>query len=409
MEKLNIVIIGGGAAGFFAAIEAKKNNPHTEITIIEKNSKLLAKVRITGGGRCNLTNSFNEISDLKQVYPRGHKLIKRLFKQFDYLDTYQWFEKKSIPLITQEDQCVFPKSQNAMSIVTCLIDQAKKMEINMIIHHKVTDIIPLNDHSFTIQLDNNKTIKADRLIITTGGLSEKEGNNYLRHIGHEIEHPIPSLFTFNIKDKQLQSLMGTVVTPTIVTIPSTKFRAEGPLLITHWGMSGPAILKLSSHAARYLYEKQYHAAIAINWINEPNHSKVETLLNDFAISNALKQLSTARPVNLPSRLWVYLLYKAGLNGDKKWSELGKKGQNKLIETLTNDNYPIAGKGSFKEEFVTCGGISLSSVDSNTLESKIHPNLYFAGEVLDIDAITGGFNLQAAWTTGYVAGKHATHL
>lgn len=419
-NTLHIAIVGGGAAGFFAAIAAKRNVPDADITIFEKNQKVLAKVEITGGGRCNLTNSFEEISDLKQAYPRGHKLMKRLFKQFDYHQAFEWFEENGVPLVTQEDQCVFPQSQDSHSIIDCLVNTAKSLGIKIMTGHRLMSITQQEDE--TLLLNFEKTTRSlyqtkqnhdsekkqqvfDRVAITTGGHPRIESFQHLADLGHAIEQPIPSLFTFNIADKAFKDLMGTVVEPVMTSMPGTKFKAQGPLLITHWGMSGPAVLKLSSHAARYLHENNYQVKISVNWVNESNRSFVEENIRGIIAANPQKQLASIRPYNLPSRLWLYLILKMGYAPEKKWSELGKKGCNLLIETLTNDLYQVNGKGAHKEEFVTCGGISLCNIDLHTLESKVCPHLFFAGEVLDIDAITGGFNLQAAWTTGYIVGLH----
>ena len=404
-QTLHIAIIGGGAAGFFAAIAAKRKQPQADITIFEKNSKVLAKVEITGGGRCNLTNSFDEISDLKQAYPRGHKLMKRLFKRFDYTHAFRWFEENGVPLVTQADQCVFPQSQDSHSIIDCLVNTAKRLGVKIQCNHCLTAITEQEDSKLLLDFKGGKQMAFDRVAITTGGHPRIENFKHLADLGHEIETPIPALFTFNIGDKAFRELMGTVVDPVFTSIPGTKFRAEGPLLITHWGMSGPAVLKLSSHSARHLHENNYQVKIAVNWVHETNHTLVEENIRGIIAANPQKQLASIRPYNLPSRLWLYIIQKMGYSAEKKWAELGKKGCNLLIETLTNDLYQVNGKGAFKEEFVTCGGVSLTSVDLHTLESKVCLHLFFAGEVLDIDAITGGFNLQAAWTTGYVVGQH----
>ena len=405
-----IAVIGGGAAGFFAAIAAKRKSPHSAVTIFEKAPRVLAKVEVTGGGRCNLTNSFEEISDLKQAYPRGHKLMKRLFKQFDHRDAYQWFEENGVELVTQEDQCVFPQSQDSHSVIDCLVGTAKSLGVKIQCHHRLTAITPLEDGRLLLGFQTSRGMEEmafDRVAVTTGGHPRMESFRDLADLGHKIEPPIPSLFTFNIADKAFKSLMGTVVDPVSTSIPGTKLKAEGPLLITHWGMSGPAVLKLSSHAARLLHESDYRLKVAVNWLHETNRSVVEEDIRGIIAANPQKQLASIRPFGLPSRLWTYLIQKMGYAPEKKWSEMGKKGCNLLIETLTNDQYPVSGKGAFKEEFVTCGGVSLESIVPHTLESKCCPHLFFAGEVLDIDAITGGFNLQAAWTTGYVVGQNIT--
>ncbi|MBS7282558.1 MAG: aminoacetone oxidase family FAD-binding enzyme, partial [Prevotella sp.] len=315
-----------------------------------------------------------------------------------------------------------PQSQDSHSIIDCLVNTAKRLGVKIQCNHQLTAITELEDERLLLDFKVSKgnlsgassashpvseirQIAFHRVAITTGGHPKMENFKHLSDLGHVIEQPIPSLFTFNIADKAFKNLMGTVVEPVYTSIPGTKLKAEGPFLITHWGMSGPAVLKLSSHAARHLHENNYQIKISVNWVHESNRSLVEENIQGIIIANPQKQLASIRPYNLPSRLWLFLIQKMGYAPEKKWSEMGKKGCNLLIETLTNDLYQVNGKGAFKEEFVTCGGISLSNIDLHTLESKVCPHLFFAGEVLDIDAITGGFNLQAAWTTGYVVGQH----
>lgn len=404
-HHISIAIIGGGAAGYFAAIEAKRNCPMADITIFEKNPKMLAKVEITGGGRCNLTNSFRLVSDTKQAYPRGHKLMKRLFKRFDHHSAYEWFEREGVRLTTQDDECVFPVSQDSHSIINCLTGLASKLGVKQKTRHCLTSISKNEDGTLHLVFANDTEVDFDRVAITTGGSPKWEGLKIHAALGHEIEQPIPSLFTFNIKDRDFLELMGTVVEPVIASIPGTKFRAEGPLLITHWGMSGPATLKLSSHAARYLNEQQYQSPVAINWTGESRRTATEDEIGSIATYNPHKQLANVRPFNIPTRLWHYIIQRTGHTAEQRWGELGKKNLNRIIETLTNDIYQIAGRGKARDEFVTCGGVSLASINLHTLESKICKGLFFAGEVLDVDAITGGFNLQAAWTMGHVVGKH----
>lgn len=403
-KKKKIAIIGGGAAGFFAAISAKESNDSVEVTIFEKARKVLAKVAITGGGRCNLTNTFDNISDLKQVYPRGFRLMKRLFNFFDQRDTWRWFESHGVRLVSQDDHCVFPESQDAMSVVDCLVNEARKLNVNIKTEQKIVSLTPSADGGWLIDMVNGIHERFDSVVIATGGMPHRADLLGLCHLGIRMEQPIPSLFTFKIDDQRLLSLMGTVVNTVQTTIPTTKFRASGPLLITHWGISGPAVLKLSSRAARHLYEMDYHSKVAINWVNITDRNMVEVELSKVAKANPRKQLGTVRPFGLPSRLWLYMLHKNNLPDGRLWCELGNKGLNKLLETLTNDVYDICGRGTFRDEFVTCGGIALDSVDFNTLQSKVCHGLYFAGEVLDVDGVTGGFNLQAAWTTGFIVGN-----
>lgn len=402
---MKVAIIGGGAAGFFIAANLKLLAPDTSVTIFEKQTDVMKKVLISGGGRCNVTNSFEGVTDLKQVYPRGHKLLKNLFNIFDYRSAYQWFERNGVKLTTQDDHCVFPLSQDAHSIANCLKNIATRTGVIIKTSHCVNNILKTeNGYDISFKEEHLPVQTFDCVAITTGGSPQSRGLDYLKDLGHLIEEPVPSLFTFNINDATLHDLMGTVVEPVTASIAGTKFKAEGALLVTHWGMSGPAILKLSSHAARYVNEQNYRFPLLVNWVNESNNEKVAETLRTIADNSPNKQIGNVRPYNLPTRLWEYLIGKCGLTLERKWNELGKKGINRLTNTLCNDSYEVDGRGVFRDQFVTCGGISLSSVHRNTLESKTCPGLFFAGEVLDIDGVTGGFNFQAAWTTGYTVAK-----
>jgi predicted Rossmann fold flavoprotein len=380
---MKTAIVGGGAAGFFLAINLKELCPEMEVTIFEKSKKVLAKVEVSGGGRCNCTNAFASVRDLSQVYPRGHRLMKRLFKRFDYRDAYAWFERHGVRLVTQEDECIFPASQDSHTIINLFLFEARRLGIEVCTGHKIESLEALSDYDF--------------IAITTGGGTASMA-------GVPVLEAVPSLFTFSIEDNSLHALMGTVVEDVTVQIPGTGFRASGPLLITHWGMSGPAILKLSSYAARELHEHQYQMPLAVNWTSRKDPEILEELHRIMNV-HPQKQLSSIRPFDLPSRLWGYLLEKAlGERAQNRWQNLNKKEVNRLVNILCNDPYQIAGRAAFKDEFVTCGGVSLTAVDPNTLESKDIPHLYFAGEVLDIDGITGGFNFQAAWTTAYTVAQ-----
>jgi len=388
---MKTAIVGGGAAGFFLAINLKELCPQMEVTIFERSQRVLAKVEVSGGGRCNCTNSFADVKDLSAVYPRGHRLMKRLMKGFSQQDAYEWFERHGIRLTTQDDQCVFPVSQDSHTIINCFLAEARRRGIELRTGAHITTLDELSDYDF--------------IAVTTGGSPKAEGLQWLAEKGHEIEQPVPSLFTFQIADEALQALMGTVVDGATVLMPGTKWRAEGPLLITHWGMSGPAILRLSSYAARHLAECHYQAPLAVNWASRRD-IEVMAELNRLIASCPQKQLQTVAPFGLPSRLWAYLLGKClGERSQGRWGSLNQKELNRLANLLSGgDNYQIAGRAPFKDEFVTCGGISLSSVHPSTLESKHMPHLYFAGEVLDIDGVTGGFNFQAAWTTAYTVAQ-----
>jgi len=400
-----VAIIGGGAAGFFSAIAAKENYPDAEVVIYEKSKKVLSKVKISGGGRCNVTNGCDSIDELCNAYPRGGKSLKKAFHVFSNKDTIEWFQSRGVPLVTQGDNCVFPVSQDSQSIIDCFLKESKRLGIKIETGKGVQSIKPINSQFELEFISKGSQPKVfDKVVVTTGGSPKIDGLKWLEVLNHKIENPVPSLFTFNMPTESVTKLMGIVVENTIVNIQGTKIKSEGPLLITHWGMSGPAILKLSSFGARELSRMEYTFMIQVNWVNEQNYETVTDYLNKIISDHSKKILSTIRPYALPERLWIFLIEKSNLQADKKWGELGKKGLNKLISVLTNDAYEVQGKSTFKEEFVTCGGVSLQSIDLNTMQSKVCKNLYFAGEVLDIDAITGGYNLQAAWTTGFIAGK-----
>ena len=395
-----IAVIGAGAAGCFCAAELRRLRPELHVDVYEAGPKPLAKVAITGGGRCNLTNSFEGIRSLAEAYPRGERLMKRLLKQFSQEDTWRWFESAGVPLVLQEDHCVFPQSQDAMDIVHALL---RRMEgANLLLRTPVRSIETPDqvggDETLIPGLTRNLLVNGepyDAVVVTTGGAPK--GLPMLDGLDLEWVPTVPSLFTFTIRDEGLRSLMGLVVDAS-VSLPGTAFKADGPLLITDWGLSGPAVLKLSSYAARHLHEAGYQAPLSVNWLGL-NEAETREILQETAAGNPRKQVSNTPAAELQARLWNHLIAKAGLRADIRWAELGSKGLNRLVSTLTQDTYAIAGKTKFREEFVTCGGVALGNLDSATLESKRHPGLYFAGEVLDIDAITGGFNLQAAWTTG----------
>ncbi len=402
---MKVAIIGGGAAGFFAAIAAKENYPDAQVVILEKTKKLLSKVKISGGGRCNVTNGCTSIKELVKAYPRGNKLLKKIFPTFNTKHTMDWFQSRNVPLVIQEDNCVFPTSQNSQSIIDCFLEESRRLGVHIETNQVVKALTPTTDG---IKLTLGKTAHEfrtfDKVIVATGGSPKQQGLQWLADLGHQIELPVPSLFTFNMPHEDITELMGIVVEETKTSIQGTKLKSDGPLLITHWGMSGPSILKLSAFGARLLSECNYSFNVQVNWVNELNNALVAEKLSDIVKAHPNKLLTNYRPYLLPERLWHYLLKKSELPIHKKWAELGKKGLHKLVALLTNDSYEVKGKTTFKEEFVTCGGVSLESIHPKTMQSKVCPNLYFAGEVLDIDGITGGYNFQAAWTTAFIAAK-----
>ena len=400
---MNIAIIGGGAAGFFSAINAKENYPKSNVVIFEKSQKVLSKVKVSGGGRCNVTNGCSSVNELIKAYPRGGKKLKKIFKEFNTTDTIKWFEAKKTPLYVQEDGRVFPKTDQSQTIINCLFKEIRRLSIYLELGTKIEKIEKVKD-AIKLTFKSKEPQKFHKVIVATGGSPKIKGMEWIKELGHKIEPPVPSLFTFNMPNENIKKLMGLVVEKTIVNIQGTKLKSDGPLLVTHWGMSGPAILKLSAFGAKILHEKKYDFNIQVNWVNEVNNEKVANQLKEIIKNNPKKLISNIKPYLLPERLWDFIIEKSLLEKDKRWEELGNKGVNKLVSILTNDIYCVKGKTTFKEEFVTCGGVSLEDVNLNTMESKRCPGLYFAGEILDIDAVTGGYNFQAAWSTGFIAGK-----
>ncbi len=390
ISRKRVAIVGGGAAGFFLGINLKEMQPKLDVTIFERSQKVLTKVELSGGGRCNCTNTFDDIVDLKAVYPRGHRLMKRLMKDFGQRDAYKWFEDHGVELTIQDDHCVFPSAQDSHVIIECFLRLAREYGINVVKGRKILSLSELNDFDF--------------VAVTTGGSPKDEGLRWLADCGHEIVSPVPSLFSLNIKEESLKGLMGLVIPQVSVQLAGTKIKAYGALLITHWGLSGPAILKLSSYGARRLAEENYRMPMSVNWVDKKEADVME-MLSEAVVREPQKQVSTYNSVGLPQRLWNYLLNRAiGDRAHIRWCELNNKDKNRIANTLTNDIYRTEGRSTYKDEFVTCGGVSLSSINPSTMESRHVDGLYFAGEVLDIDGITGGFNFQAAWTTAYTAAK-----
>ena len=402
-DDLKIAIIGGGAAGFFSALSVKDHYPNSSVTIFEKSNKLLSKVKISGGGRCNVTNATYDIKELSMNYPRGGNFLKKAFGQFNSIDTVEWFENRGVLLETLNDNCIFPKSNTSQSIIDCFINQAKIKGVEILLKTGVEKI--RNDEDTFILYSQENKFKFDKVIVTTGGQPKLSGLNWLANLGHDIVSPLPSLFTFNMPKNPICELMGNVVEETTVKIEGTKLVAKGPLLVTHWGMSGPAILKLSAWGARILEEKNYQFSILVNWLNDKKPEEVFQVIEKVINDNRDKKVINYNPFPMTNRLWGFILEKSSINLDTKWKEIGKKSINKLVNSLCNDRYEVSGKTTFKEEFVTAGGVSLKDVNVQRMESKVVPGLFFAGEVLDIDGITGGFNFQAAWTTAYIAGKY----
>jgi hypothetical protein len=400
-KENNILIIGGGAAGFFAAIASAEKNQGNNSIILEKGDSVLSKVKISGGGRCNVTNSCTDPGELIKYYPRGGKELLSPFYKFNPGDTIEWFKRHGVKLKTEPDGRIFPASNDSQTIVDCLVDSAISNNIKVLIQSGVTNIKKTSSGNWNIT-SSGKEFQATSVIICSG--SSNSIWKIINDLGHKIEFPIPSLFTFNIKDKRIEGISGISVPDSEVKIEGTKLKSTGPLLITHWGMSGPVILKISAWGARELYARDYKFRISINWLPGTSKEAVKEQINQVKINNLSSNIYSFSPFALPIRLWQKLLEHAGINKDLKWNNLSGTLLNNVAMQLTESSFNVNGKSTFKEEFVTCGGVSLDEIDFKSMESKLHKGLFFAGEVLDIDALTGGFNFQAAWTTGWIAGN-----
>lgn len=401
-SKYDILIIGGGAAGFFTAINIVEHNPNLNVAILERGKTVLEKVRISGGGRCNVTHACFVPNDLVKFYPRGERELKGPFNQFCSGDTIEWFEKHGVELKIEEDGRMFPVSDSSDTIIDCFMDAVKKLKIDVLTNHSVQELYKTETHWKVTTTQDVFTCK--NVVMATG--SNPKIWELLQNLGHSIEEPVPSLFTFNVKDVRIKELMG-ISTPATVKVKKSKLEASGPLLITHWGLSGPGILRLSAWGARELADKKYHFAILVNWLNETSFDEAIEALKESKEENAKKSVLKYPQFELPKRLWENLVKAAGITEEIKWADLNKNQLNALTEQLTNGEYQVNGKSTFKEEFVTAGGIQLKEVNFKTMESKLLPNLYFAGEILNIDAITGGFNFQNAWTGGFIAAESIT--
>ncbi|MEO1432241.1 MAG: NAD(P)/FAD-dependent oxidoreductase [Cyanobacteria bacterium J06632_19] len=417
MQPLKIVIVGGGAAGFFAACSAAKTNRSASVILLEASRQLLAKVRISGGGRCNVTHALFDTKEFIQNYPRGSKALLGAFSRFQAQDTVRWFATAGVQLKTEADGRMFPVTDSSETIVDCLIKTALDYNVQIrtgspvvSVNSKELENEPVEDSdnqeksTFEVLLKSGEILHCDKLLLATG--SNPVGYRIAKKLGHQVEATVPSLFTFNILDKELRSLAGVSVMKVQLrlSVPGKPHLEQvGPLLITHWGLSGPAVLKLSAWGARTFHESGYKGTITVNWLPDLNQDKVRQELQQVKNDCGKRAIALHRGIKLPHRLWQYLISRAGIDKDMRWADLPKKALNKLVQELTQGQYIISGKGVFKEEFVTCGGIKLKEVNFKTMESRLVKGLHFAGEILDIDGVTGGFNFQSAWTTAYLAG------
>lgn len=403
MKKKKLIVIGGGAAGFFCAINAARLNPDLEVVIIEKSNKLLSKVSVSGGGRCNVTHACFDILEMSKKYPRGGNFVKKTFHQFFTTDTIKWFEERSVPLKTEADGRMFPVTNTSQTIIDCLLKESKKQGVEILMKTEVKSVRKEGE-VFQLELNSGIEVQCDLLCIACGGYPKASMFKWLTELGHSFETPVPSLFTFNLPKHPITKLMGVSVPNAIVKITGTKLVQSGPLLITHWGLSGPAVLKLSAWGARELALKNYDFTILVNWLPEFNEQELSDKFQTVRFELAAQKIANKNPFGLPQRLWEFILEHSGVKNDVRWADLPAKEQNKFIKNLCSFEFNVKGKTTFKEEFVTAGGIKLNEIDHNTMMSKIISNLFFAGEVMDVDGVTGGFNFQHAWTSGFLAGK-----
>jgi predicted Rossmann fold flavoprotein len=398
-----LIVIGGGAAGFFCAINAARMNPDLKVTILEKSSKLLSKVKVSGGGRCNVTHACFDINEIMKKYPRGQHFVKKAFHQFFTNDTIEWFRERGIELKVEEDGRMFPVTDSSQTIIECLIKEVNKYGVEILLNRQVDRVEKLNEE-WIIRTANSELLTANYLCIASGGYPKSSMFDWLKAIGHSIEEPVPSLFTFNLPNNPITKLMGVSVAAAKVKIIGSKLSEQGPVLITHWGLSGPAVLRLSAWGAREFAVQSYEFKVILNWIPDFNEQELREKFQELRIDNASQKMINRNIFGLPQRLWEYLIQQSGVTENMRWADLPVKLQNNLIQNLIAQQFDVKGKTTFKEEFVTAGGIKLSEIDPNKMESKILPNLFFAGEVMDVDGITGGFNFQHAWTSGFIAAR-----
>ena len=403
-----LIVIGGGAAGFFCAVTAARLQPGLQVTLVEKSGKVLSKVKVSGGGRCNVTHACFDITEMSRNYPRGNIFVKKAFHNFFTTDTIRWFEERGVVLKKEEDGRMFPVTDSSQTIIDCLVRELNKHKVEMLLHAEVKRINKASD-IFNVELNDGRKLTSDFLCIASGGYPKSAQFDWIKSTGHSIEEPVPSLFTFNIPKHPVTVLMGVTIPHTKVKVAGTKLEQSGPLLITHWGLSGPAVLKLSAWGARILAEKSYEFTILVNWLPSFNEQKLNEHIQQNRIEAGAQKLSGRNNLGLPHRLWEYLVDQSAISKEKRWADLSHKEQQRLVMLILASEFQVKGKTTYKEEFVTSGGIRLNEIDHHTMMSKKSGGLFFAGEVMDVDGITGGFNFQHAWTSGYIAGKSIAEL
>jgi predicted Rossmann fold flavoprotein len=403
MKKRRLIVIGGGAAGFFCAGNAARLNPLLEVIIVEKTSKLLSKVRISGGGRCNVTHACFDIAGMVKRYPRGANFVKKAFHHFFTTDTIAWFGQRGVELKAEADGRMFPVSNSSQTIINCLLQECHKYGVNTLMNREVLEM-KRTDGRWLLLFSNASTLDADFICVAAGGYPKAAMFNWIQQLGHTVEEPVPSLFTFNMPGNSIRELMGVSVEMAQVKIAGTKLQESGPLLITHWGLSGPAILKLSAQGARELAALTYHFTVQVNWVPAYNENSLRDFLQHYRFEKATQKTGNKNPFQLPQRFWEYILQQCGIDANMRWADLPSREQNKLVKHLCNQEHTVHGKTTFKEEFVTAGGVLTSEIDPDTMMSKLVPGLFFAGEIINVDGVTGGFNFQHAWTSGWIAAR-----
>ncbi|MEI6946083.1 NAD(P)/FAD-dependent oxidoreductase [Paraflavisolibacter sp. H34] len=401
MSRKRLIVVGGGAAGFFCAVNAARLDRNLKVTIVEKTGKLLSKVKVSGGGRCNVTHALFDPVEMSRRYPRGTNFVKKAFHQFFTTDTIEWFEARGVKLKTESDGRMFPVTDSSQSVIDCLMAEANRYGVEILMHAEVKEVQGQNG-SFSLQLAGGRTLSAEAVCIACGGYPKAALFEWLRQLGHSIAEPVPSLFTFNLPQHPITKLMGVSAADVRIKIEGTRLAEQGPVLVTHWGLSGPAVLRLSAWGARELFQKEYTFTVHLNWMPEENEQGVRAQLQEFRSSVAAKKVVSHNFTSLPNRLWQFLLEQSGIGEAVRWADLPAKAANALVKNLVDYTVEVKGKTTFKEEFVTAGGIVLGEIDVHTMMSKKVPGLYFAGEIADVDGITGGFNFQNAWTTGWIA-------
>lgn len=403
---MRIAIIGAGAAGCFAATNIP-HQPGREVVVFEKSSKVMQKVKVSGGGRCNVTHACFNVPTLLKKYPRGQRFLKKTLFEFTPQHTIDWFEARGVILKAEEDGRMFPVTDNSQTIIDCIWQQMQQNKVE-VRYGKAVKRIETSGKQLIVHFADDSSYAADKVLIACGGFPKPEQFGWLKELGHTIEEPVPSLFTFNMPKHPITELMGVSVEEVTVKIQGTKIAEKGPLLITHWGMSGPVILRCSAWGARELHDMWYDFKILVNWLGESTEQDVREQIAGLRQEIGKHYIHHKNPFNLPRRLWEYILKQCSIDESVKWGELPAKAQNKLVQSLVADEYHVQGKTTFKEEFVTSGGITLSEINPQTMESRIVPGLYFAGEIMDVDGITGGFNFQHAWSSAYIAAQSMIH-